>query len=92
MNEIEFAKYLRDVYDKNIELDNDFVNLVGNTSEYDELDYNKIKVECAKLNIKFMSCNEALKLCKTEQARKAYSNEPNKYIFFDPRDKDKGID
>ena len=92
MNELEFAKRLRADYDREIKSNNDFINLVGDISEYQGLDYNKIKDECEKLNITFMSSSEALKLCKTQQGKDTYQEEQDKYIFFDKNDEDKGIE
>lgn len=92
MNEFEFAKMLRTNYDLEIKHNNDFLNLVGDIKEYQELDYNKIKSESEKLGITFMSSSEALKLCKTQQGKNTYNKEPNKYIFFDKNDEDKGIE
>ncbi len=92
MNEIEFAKFLRKNYDEEMKRDDDFINLIGDISEYEGLDYDKIKEKCAKLGLNFMTSQEALKLCKTKQARESYLNETNKFIFFDSKDEDKGID
>lgn len=92
MNELEFAKRLRTNYDLEIKHNNDFLNLVGDIKEYQGLDYNKIKSECEKLDIIFMSSSEALTLCKTQQGKDTYQEEQDKYIFFDKNDEDKGIE
>ena len=91
MNEIEFAKSLRNCYDSELKRDDDFLNIVGKISEYDGLDYNKIKDECKKLKLTFMTSLEASKLASTKESKAMYETEKDNYIFFDESDSDKGI-